>query len=181
MDRENRRTAAGVRTILRALWTQRQIRLNGCLTISFFVDETTDQAIKKHGPPVQWFLDKLKQVSGSAVDQPKIVKGYELSGTQGPKTVAMGFQTYEEMLQYGAAIAGIRKPVSASCGCSKRGSALPSSASGSIWAGSIPKVVERSMRLAAEKVFPLRVGRGTAFHTNARVRRRTMQATATLG
>ena len=124
------------------------------LMIPFFVDETTDLAIKKHGPPVQWFLDKLKQVSGSAVDQPKIVKGYELSGTQGPKTVAMGFQTYEKMLQYGAAIAGDPETCIGQLRMLKERLGITEFCLWFDLGGIDSEVVERSMRLAAEKVFP---------------------------
>ena len=124
------------------------------LMIPFFVDESADRAIKIHGKHVQWFLDKLKEVSGSAVDKPKIVKGYELSGTQGPKTVAMGFQTYEKMLQFGAAIAGDPDTCIRQLRMIKDRLGITEFCLWFDLGGIDSEAVERSMRLAKEKVFP---------------------------
>jgi len=124
------------------------------LMIPFFVDETTEGAIAKHGKHVDWFLNKLSQVSGSAVDKPKVVKGYELSGTEGPKTVAMGYQTHEKMLQYGAAIAGDPETCIAKLRLIKERLGITEFCLWYDLGGIDAKSVERSMRLAAEKVFP---------------------------
>jgi len=124
------------------------------LMIPFFVDESTDQAIKIHGKHVQWFLEKLKQVSGSAVDSPKVIKGYELSGTEGPKTVAMGYQTYEKMLQYGAAIAGDPETCIGQLRMIKERLGITEFCLWFDLGGIDSALVERSMRLAKEKVFP---------------------------
>jgi alkanesulfonate monooxygenase SsuD/methylene tetrahydromethanopterin reductase-like flavin-dependent oxidoreductase (luciferase family) len=124
------------------------------LMIPFFVDDTTEKAVKTHGQYVEWFLNKLKQVSGSAVDKPKIIKGYELSGTQGPKTVAMGYQTYEKMHEYGAAIAGDPETCITKLRMIKERLGITEFC---LWfnLGGIPSdLVERSMRLAMEKVIP---------------------------
>jgi alkanesulfonate monooxygenase SsuD/methylene tetrahydromethanopterin reductase-like flavin-dependent oxidoreductase (luciferase family) len=124
------------------------------LMIPFFVAETDAEAVDIHGPYVEWFLNKLGQVSGSADAPPPVVPGYELSGTEGPKTVALGFLNYFKMHEHGAVIAGSPETciarlrevrdalgVTEFCLCFDM--------------GGIPfDTVCKSMQLAAERVFP---------------------------
>jgi alkanesulfonate monooxygenase SsuD/methylene tetrahydromethanopterin reductase-like flavin-dependent oxidoreductase (luciferase family) len=124
------------------------------LMIPFFVAETTAKAKELHGRHVEWFFDKLAKISGSQTQPTKIIKGYELSSIEGPRTVAMGYQNFEKLHQFGAAIAAdpdtcIRqlKELKARLGITEF----------CLWfnMGGVPsEPVERSMRLAAEKVLP---------------------------
>jgi alkanesulfonate monooxygenase SsuD/methylene tetrahydromethanopterin reductase-like flavin-dependent oxidoreductase (luciferase family) len=124
------------------------------LMIPFFVAETDAEAVDVHGPYVEWFLSKLGQVSGSSNAQPLVVPGYELSGTEGPKTVALGFLNYRKMHEHGAVIAGSPET------CIARLRELRDALGVTEFClcfdmGGIPfDTVCKSMQLAAERVFP---------------------------
>lgn len=124
------------------------------IMIPFFVDDTTEAAMATHGKYVDWFLGKLKQVSGSAVDQPPLIKGYELSGTEGPKTVALGYQTHENMCRYGAAIAGDPATCIARLREIKQRLGITEFCLWFNMGGIPPELVERAMRMAMEQVLP---------------------------
>jgi alkanesulfonate monooxygenase SsuD/methylene tetrahydromethanopterin reductase-like flavin-dependent oxidoreductase (luciferase family) len=124
------------------------------LMIPFFVAETDAEAVDIHGSYVEWFLSKLGQVSGSANAQPPIVPGYELSGTEGPKTVALGLLNYLKMHEHGAVIAGSPET------CIARLRELRDALGVTEFClcfdmGGIPfDTVCKSMQMAAERVFP---------------------------
>jgi alkanesulfonate monooxygenase SsuD/methylene tetrahydromethanopterin reductase-like flavin-dependent oxidoreductase (luciferase family) len=124
------------------------------LMIPFFVDETAERATALYGRHVEWFFDKLARISGSQVDPTRIVRGYELSSTEGPRTVALGYQTFEKIHRFGAAIAG--DPATCIAQLSELRDRLGITEF-CLWfnIGGIPaEHVERSMRLAAAKVLP---------------------------
>ncbi len=124
------------------------------MMIPFFVAPTSREAVAVHGRYFDWFLSKLKEVSGSAADNVPLIKGYELSSTEGPKTVAMGYQTYERMHRHGAAIAGDPAECIAQLKRIKERLGITEFC---LWfnMGGIPaEHVQASMRLAMEKVLP---------------------------
>jgi len=124
------------------------------IMIPFFVADTTEAAVALHGQYVDWFLGKLRQVSGSAVDQPPLIKGYELSGTEGPKTVALGYQTHAMMWRHGAAIAGDPATCIARLRDIKSRLGITEFCLWFNLGGIPPELVERAMRMAMEKVLP---------------------------
>jgi alkanesulfonate monooxygenase SsuD/methylene tetrahydromethanopterin reductase-like flavin-dependent oxidoreductase (luciferase family) len=124
------------------------------MMIPFFVAPKTAEAIDVHGKYFDWFLGKLKEVSGSAVDKPAIIKGYELSSTEGPKTVAMGYQNYKTMHRHGAAIAGDPDTCIARLKRLKEQLGITEFCLWFNMGGIPPDCVRRSMRMAMEKVLP---------------------------
>jgi len=124
------------------------------ILLPFFVHENAKQAREIYAPHVEWFYAKVTSHQLAAPTQGSVVKGYELTMSEGKKTREMGYLSFDKLHQYGAAIADDPEGCIDKLREMKQRFGITEFA---LWfniGGIAPEHVERSMRLAAEKVFP---------------------------
>lgn len=124
------------------------------ILLPFFVDETAARAQEVYAPHVEWFYEKVtsNQLASSTGGGP--VRGYELTMTEGTKTRDMGMLNFETLHKYGAAIADDPDTCVDKLREMKKRFGITEFA---LWfniGGIDAEHVRRSMRIAAEKVFP---------------------------
>jgi alkanesulfonate monooxygenase SsuD/methylene tetrahydromethanopterin reductase-like flavin-dependent oxidoreductase (luciferase family) len=124
------------------------------ILLPFFVHESTDKARELFGQYVEWFYNKVasNQLSTSGGNQ--IVKGYELTMTEGRKTRELGYLSFDNLIKYGAAIAGDPEECVDRLQEMKQRFGITEFV---LWSniGGIPaELAMESMELAAEKVIP---------------------------
>jgi hypothetical protein len=93
--------------------------------------------------------NQLSTAGGNAV-----VKGYEVTMTEGRKTRELGYLSFDNLIKYGAAIAGDPATFIAQLQEIKQRFGITEFALWSSLAGIPTELTEQSMRLAAEKVMP---------------------------
>jgi alkanesulfonate monooxygenase SsuD/methylene tetrahydromethanopterin reductase-like flavin-dependent oxidoreductase (luciferase family) len=124
------------------------------ILLPFFVHEDKQRAKEIYAPHVEWFYDKVTSNQLANASQGGVVKGYELTMSEGRRTREMGYLSFDKLHQHGAAIADDPAGCIEKLREMKRRFGITEFA---LWfniGGIAPEHVERSMRLAAEKVFP---------------------------
>jgi alkanesulfonate monooxygenase SsuD/methylene tetrahydromethanopterin reductase-like flavin-dependent oxidoreductase (luciferase family) len=76
------------------------------LLLPFFSAESDTEATRIFEKHVEWFYAKVTANQQAVGEDPKIVKGYELTMGEVAKTLAGGYLSFEKLHKYGAAIAG---------------------------------------------------------------------------
>jgi len=122
--------------------------------LPFFVDEDAQRAKDIYAKHVEWFYDKVtsNQLASSTTND--VVKGYELTMKEGQRTRDMGYLKFDTLNKYHAAIADAPDNCIEILRDMKKRFGITEFA---LWfniGGMDTKLTERSMRLAAEKVFP---------------------------
>ncbi|MCB1740463.1 MAG: LLM class flavin-dependent oxidoreductase [Gammaproteobacteria bacterium] len=124
------------------------------ILLPFFVAESSAQAQDIYAPHVEWFYAKVTANQLQGAPSTGVVKGYELTMTEGRKTREMGYLSFDKLHQYGAAIADDPDTCVDKLREMKRRFGITEFA---LWfniGGIDRKHVESAMRLAAEKVLP---------------------------
>ncbi len=124
------------------------------LLVPFFVHESTSRAREIFGQYVEWFYAKVASNQLSTAGGSSIVKGYEVTMTEGRKTRELGYLSFDNLIKYGAAIAGDPATCIAQLQEMKERFGITEFALWSSLAGIPAELTEGSMRLAAEKVMP---------------------------
>ena len=73
------------------------------LLVMFLADDTNARAQARYAAPVEWFYNILV---GKLTVSDRIVPGYELGMTEGPRTREMGYLSFGKIHEYGAAVVG---------------------------------------------------------------------------
>ena len=124
------------------------------LLVPFFVDTDAARAREVFGRHVEWFYAKVTANQLAGAPEGGLVKGYELTMTEGRRTRELGYLTFDRLLQYGAAVAGDPDTCIESLRAMKRRFGLTEFA---LWfniGGIDPAACAAAMRLAAEHVMP---------------------------
>ena len=118
---------------------------------TFFVDETKKRAEETFGRHLDWFYEKLGRMQGGPAE---VVPSYELSMIEGQRSREMGYLHFDKLHEHGATIVGDPEYCIAQLSALKKRFEVSEFV---LWIslGGIPaEDVERSMRLAAERVIP---------------------------
>lgn len=123
------------------------------ILLPFFVHEDRRKAREIYKPHVEWFYAKVtaNQLAGAPSG---VVKGYELTMSEGKRTRELGYLAFDKLIEHGAAIADDPEGAIARLREMKRRFGITQFA---LWfniGGIAPEHVERAMRLTAEKVMP---------------------------
>jgi alkanesulfonate monooxygenase SsuD/methylene tetrahydromethanopterin reductase-like flavin-dependent oxidoreductase (luciferase family) len=124
------------------------------LLLPFFVDESGARAREIFAPHVEWFYSKVTANQLAGAPDSGVVRGYELTMTEGRRTRELGYLSFARLHRFGAAIADDPDTCVAKLREMKRRFGLTEFA---LWfniGGIDPAHCERAMRLAAERVFP---------------------------
>lgn len=124
------------------------------ILLPFFADESGDRAREIFRKHVEWFYAKVasNQLATAAGNQ--VVKGYELTMAEGRKTREMGYLSFDNLIRYGAAIAGDPKECIDKLAEMKERFGITEFALWSSIGGMPGELCEQSMRLVADKVMP---------------------------
>ncbi|MDP6706313.1 MAG: LLM class flavin-dependent oxidoreductase [Alphaproteobacteria bacterium] len=76
------------------------------MLVPFFVDETTEAAVERYAPHVEWFYNKVASHQVALKGQPETVPGYELGMREGKRTREMGLLAFEKLHEFGAVVVG---------------------------------------------------------------------------
>ena len=124
------------------------------LLVPFFVAEDGKQAREIYAKHVEWFYAKVTANQLAGAPKSGVVKGYELTMSEGKRTREMGYLGFDKLYEHGAAIADDPETCVKKLKELKRRLGITEFA---LWfniGGIAPGPVERAMRLAAEKVLP---------------------------
>lgn len=124
------------------------------MLLPFFVHDSTDKGRALFGEYVEWFYNKVASNQLSTTVSNEVVRGYELTMTEGRKTREMGYLSFDNLIKYGAAIAGDPDECVDKLQEMKERFGITEFV---LWSniGGIPaEHAMRSMELAAEKVIP---------------------------
>ncbi len=124
------------------------------ILLPFFVHESTAKAREIFGQYVEWFYAKVASNQLSTAVGADIVKGYEVTMTEGRRTRELGYLSFDNLIKYGAAIAGDPATCIAQLQEMKQRFGITEFALWSSLAGIPAELSEASMRLASEKVMP---------------------------
>lgn len=124
------------------------------ILLPFFTHESGDKAREIFGQYVEWFYAKVASNQLATASSNQIVKGYELTMTEGRKTREMGYLSFDNLIKYGAAIAGDPQECVAKLREMKERFGITEFVLWSSIGGLPGYMCEQSMRLAAEKVIP---------------------------
>jgi len=120
----------------------------------FYVAETDEEARRHYQPHVEWFYNKVASHQQSVGNMPSLVKGYELSMTEGRRTREMGLLAFDKLVEHKAAIVGSPERCVAELQEMKQRFGLTEIVLWSNIGGIDPRASERCMRLTMEKVIP---------------------------
>jgi alkanesulfonate monooxygenase SsuD/methylene tetrahydromethanopterin reductase-like flavin-dependent oxidoreductase (luciferase family) len=128
-------------------------KMHRMILLPFFCHEDAKLARDIYKPHVEWFYNKVtaNQRKGAPTG---VVKGYELTMSEGKKTRELGFLGFDKLHEHGACIADDPAGCISKLREMKKRFGITEFA---LWfniGGIAPEHVERSMRLVAEKVFP---------------------------
>ena len=124
------------------------------ILLPFFAHESTEKGREIFGRYVEWFYNKVASNQLSTATGNQIVRGYELTMTEGRKTREMGYLSFDNLIKYGAAIAGDPEECVDKLQEMKERFGITEFV---LWSniGGIPAALAmQSMELAAEKVIP---------------------------
>ncbi len=124
------------------------------ILLPFFVDDDKTRAQEIYAKHVEWFYQKVTSNQLASALGGDVVKGYELTMTEGKKTREMGMLNFETLHQYGAAIADDPDTCVDKLREIKRRFGITEFA---LWfniGGIDAEHVRRAMRITAEKVMP---------------------------
>ncbi|HRD74326.1 MAG TPA: LLM class flavin-dependent oxidoreductase [Hyphomicrobiaceae bacterium] len=124
------------------------------ILLPFFVHEDQAKARAIYKPHVEWFYAKVTANQLSGAPKAGVVKGYELTMSEGKKTREMGYLAFDKLIENGAAVVGDPKECVAQLRDLKSRLGITDFA---LWfniGGIDPAHVTRAMRLCAEKVMP---------------------------
>jgi len=124
------------------------------ILLPFFVHESGDKAREIFGQYVEWFYNKVASNQLSTASGNQVVKGYELTMSEGRKTREMGYLSFDNLIKYGAAIAGNPQECVAKLQEMKARFGITEFVLWSSIGGMPGELCEQSMRLAAAKVMP---------------------------
>lgn len=129
-------------------------KLQRMILLPFFVAETAREARELFARHVEWFYAKVTANQLLGAPPGGVVKGYELTMSEGRRTREMGYLSFEKLHQYRAAIADDPDTCIEKLRDLKRRLGITEFC---LWfniGGIDPEIAARSMRLAAERVMP---------------------------
>lgn len=124
------------------------------ILLPFFVHEDGSKARETYAKHVEWFYAKVTANQLAGAPQTGVVKGYELTMAEGKKTSELGYLSFDKLHQYGACIADDPETCVRKLKEMKRRFGITEFVFWFNIGGIDPEHVERSMRLAVEKVMP---------------------------
>ncbi len=124
------------------------------ILLPFFAHESEEKAHEIFGKHVEWFYNKVASNQLASTSNNETVKGYELTMAEGRKTRELGYLSYDNLIKYGAAIAGNPETCIEKLTEMKERFGITEFVLWSSIGGMPPELSTESMRLVADKIMP---------------------------